>query len=926
MIQFARRQRWGVLILIALLIHFGCANDSSGGLPVEDSAAKFSTFEEANDTAKSVNSVAGNAYSEGDFNSALTKYKEALDIWEGIDLKKVKNDSIREAILDGIIKSYQNLAFCYGELKKPEQVKILTQKCLQRQDQIEKEWHYVSPKRRGRAYRKWAEIIRDEGSFEESVYYLKRAEFFFTKMSEDQKEEGTHELQGLYNELSNTYLLNRKAEETVKFAQMSIDLANNPGDFELGPPYSNLGYGLLLEKKYDQGLRALYKAYNFYPNIESRIKPMHNAAMAERQLGHFNKAHAIIDTAIAITRNNAGAFEPLARRYSNKADIYFDQQDFGNALAWYDQSIKTFLTTDQGNADAPLILDKAGLVEAYEGKAKSLAALQQFDQAMAEYKQAIALINAYKFYYADASSKIQLAEITKKVFENAIHTALQEEPNPSELLALSEQSKAFALLESVKKQKVLEGIDPQSLEKEKLLRQKIYALDKEFSEESDSEAKGKLLTTRQQLQDELNGILQILNENERYRQVLSDIQPLPTTEIQQKLLSENQAMLEYFVGEDQSYLFFLPKSGTLQVVPLAIEREHLNTLVNQCLLGIYGPYNEGQKASKDSLDRLYFTAASNLYNLLIPSSIRGQLPRRLMVVTDDVLGYMPFGALLTTANAPLGEYKQYDYLGQEKTFSYCYSAALWQEMHAPRRDKAANKLLSFAFSDEAGQFNTQESDLINALGSSFIKSITKAADVKTRLEKIARRYRYLHFATHGVLSDTDPNESFLRLVADDKDLPEQNLYLYDIYGMTLNADMVFISACDAGIGRLARGEGIMSLARGFSYAGAGSIITALWKINQSTSNELVTHFYEALKTGLPKDEALYKAQKQYLKSASKADAAPYFWACFIPVGDMSPVQTIDTSKGYYAYAGGALLLCLLVFWGYRRRNKKYSAA
>lgn len=924
-----------VIFACFLILTMGCkrkdiADDNSFREEQFSSNEKFNSPKEAYDFADSLNNVLNTPDENGVYlnekkpQEAIQGYGRCLSIWDGINLDTVTDTDLRNNILDGIVKSYQNLALCYEELKDKQRVKELTLLCLKRQDEFEQKWDFTSNKRRGRAYRKMGDILRDEDNKTEALSYYQRAQFYFELVPLNSI--GPN-LADLMNEISALYVSTRKEDLIIQYAQSSINKGKEQ-DFQLGIPYNNLGYGLLLKKKYGQALMAFDSAYQYF-SVDNSGSPMatslHNKAMALRLLGRFGEAHATIDTAITITKRNSDSFEPLARRYSNKADIYFDQQDFSNALAWYDQSIKTFLTSYQANADAPLILDKAGLIEAYEGKAKSLAALGQFNQAMDEYDQAIALINAYKFYYADPASKINLAEITKKVFESAINTALQQKSNPAELFALSEQSKAFALLESVKKQKVLEGIDPENLEKEKLLRQKIYEIDKEFNEETDSGIKRKLLDTRQQLQDDLNQVLQVLNQNDRYRQVLSDIQPLSATEIQQKLLTDHQAMLEYFVGESQSYLFFLPKSGALQVVPLAIERDQLSAMVNQYLSGIYGPYEAGQKAPKDSLDRLYFTAASNLYNLLIPASIRPQLPQKLMVVTDDVLGYMPFGALLTTADAPIGEYRQYDYLGKKKIFSYNYSASLWQEMLAPRRHQADNKLLSFAFSDEMGQFNNQEKDLIKALGSSFIKSITDAADIKNRLEKIARRYSYLHFATHGVLSDIDPNQSFLRLVADDSNHQGQNLYLYDIYGMTLNADMVFISACDAGIGRLARGEGIMSLARGFSYAGAGSIITSLWKINQSTSNELVTHFYTELKKGMPKDEALYQAQKQYLDSASGADAAPYFWASFIPVGNMDPMKAPSTSSKRFYVLGFTLILGLVVIWGYRRRKKKTPA-
>ena len=115
---------------------------------------------------------------------------------------------------------------------------------------------------------------------------------------------------------------------------------------------------------------------------------------------------------------------------------------------------------------------------------------------------------------------------------------------------------------------------------------------------------------------------------------------------------------------------------------------------------------------------------------------------------------------------------------------------------------------------------------------------------------------------------------------------EQFLYNRDLYNLTLNAEMVVLSACETGIGELQKGEGIISLARGFSYAGAKSIITTLWSINDEKSKELMLSFYSNLKEGQTKDAALRQAKLDFIHKYSHR-AHPFFWAAFIPIGDMS---------------------------------------
>ncbi|MEZ4981980.1 MAG: CHAT domain-containing protein [Saprospiraceae bacterium] len=107
--------------------------------------------------------------------------------------------------------------------------------------------------------------------------------------------------------------------------------------------------------------------------------------------------------------------------------------------------------------------------------------------------------------------------------------------------------------------------------------------------------------------------------------------------------------------------------------------------------------------------------------------------------------------------------------------------------------------------------------------------------------------------------------------------------------MQLNTDLVVLSACETAVGELQRGEGIISLARAFAYAGAKSIITTLWTVNDISSKDLMQSFYASLKKENSKDKSLRDAKLNLIKSDGEK-AHPFFWAGFIGVGDMSPLK------------------------------------
>jgi len=184
----------------------------------------------------------------------------------------------------------------------------------------------------------------------------------------------------------------------------------------------------------------------------------------------------------------------------------------------------------------------------------------------------------------------------------------------------------------------------------------------------------------------------------------------------------------------------------------------------------------------------------------------------------------------------------------------------------------------------------------------LIKKLLPESDVftgkeatKSLLIEQASRYQLLHLATHGK-SDTDLGDySFLAFT--DNLAAEKTaalLYAKDIYNLSINADLVVLSACETGTGELAHGEGIVSLARAFFYAGASSVVTTLWSINDASTKNIISSFYQNLHKGLSKGAALRKAKLQYIEKAD--DPNPFFWAAFILTGKSDHTALFSSSE------------------------------
>jgi CHAT domain-containing protein len=185
-------------------------------------------------------------------------------------------------------------------------------------------------------------------------------------------------------------------------------------------------------------------------------------------------------------------------------------------------------------------------------------------------------------------------------------------------------------------------------------------------------------------------------------------------------------------------------------------------------------------------------------------------------------------------------------------------------------------------------------------------------------------YNILHFAMHTLINDANPMFSQLVFTLTNDTVEDNDglLNTYEIYNMNLNARLAVLSACNTGYGKLQKGEGIMSLARGFIYAGVPSIIMTLWAVEDQSGAELMTRFYKFLSEGDAIDEALRKAKLEYLSTADQLRSHPYLWASYVSIGKVEPIYHRGLST-VFVLAGAALIITgLLIFLSCKKRRKK----
>lgn len=209
--------------------------------------------------------------------------------------------------------------------------------------------------------------------------------------------------------------------------------------------------------------------------------------------------------------------------------------------------------------------------------------------------------------------------------------------------------------------------------------------------------------------------------------------------------------------------------------------------------------------------------------------------------------------------------------------------------------------------------------IIKVLGKTKNRMLLREQATECNFKEAARDYTILHFATHFQVNDNQPLYAKL-LFARDKNASEDGyLQTYEVMKMRLNAEMAVLSACNTGLGRLKRGEGLTGISRAFFQAGVPSVVVSLWNVDDASTATIMSDFYRYLRSGMDKRKALRCAKLNYMKKTGGEQSDPFYWAPFILLGDPKPLSlpVQPTSSSWKIFVLG-LVIILLAIWIWRK--------
>jgi CHAT domain-containing protein/Tfp pilus assembly protein PilF len=385
--------------------------------------------------------------------------------------------------------------------------------------------------------------------------------------------------------------------------------------------------------------------------------------------------------------------------------------------------------------------------------------------------------------------------------------------------------------------------------------------------------------------------------NSQKSEALKFSEPVSLEEAKALCSDINSVILEYSVGDSSSSLWAITRSAhRLYKLP---GRKTLQEQIETIRFALLDPQR--------GISEFFTQAGISLYDELIkPAEPLLTKKSRLIIIPDGVLNYLPFEVLLTEKKKPseVTNYSDTPFLVKKYPISYGQSASVLKKLilkpEEEVRQRAVGKRL-LAFGDPLYEdtlvntlvkyprleFSGKEIENIAsyfAAGHSDIYLRDKATEENLKRKNDLTNFNYLHFATHGLMDEESPDLSSLVLTSGNNSGEDGFLQAAEIFDLKLNADLVVLSACQTGLGKLIRGEGMVGLTRAFMYAGTPSVVVSLWSVSDISTSYLMTEFYKNLiKNKLSKTKALRKAQLTLMSDEKYAH--PFYWAPFILVGD-----------------------------------------
>jgi len=791
--------------------------------------------------------------------------------------------------------------------------------------------------REGRVLNRLGDLSRKIGEVSDSERYFQEA-LPLARAAQDQTN-----IADILNNSSLLMLSLGRIEEAIERLQTAIPLAQqvNSANVEgaltmnLGDGYSRLGlydkaietYGRGLEitrrlnlpwrtarslttlavAQFENGDRAaaeagLINALDLYEKSGNRT----GHADALEQYGQMQYANGDPATAVRLFERALPVLHEAQNRLAESrllttwATVEIDRGSIDSALTKVDEALRL----------SRLIASPGSEQKALYVRALALQKQNRLDEAVASIAAATDSVETMRGAIQRSELRTSYLSTVRRYFDLHIDL-LQQQGATGAAFEMSERARARTLLDGLAESasKIQKGVDPQLLARQRAVQAELNAKEIYRAQIAvkDGERSARAIAVSRDIErllEQWNEVRAKLRGSSPAYSALQAPEPIGLERVQKTLLDADSALVEYHIGAARSYAWVVDRDSiTVHVLPSSAKIDDVARRYHELLSR---ETDSLSVAAREKLASQITPLGSRLAAMVWKPLESGVHGKRLLIAADGVLQYVPFAALPGSTGAPVIASHEIVYLPSASVVESIRQHSRPIQPNAPAavfadpvfskndprfttaRDAAAPARSRAGDGGVYGRlrFSREEANAIRTVSAGAFEALDFSAAKQTLAARDLRKYRILHFATHGTLNTAHPELSGLVLsLVDASGKPIDGfLRLHEIYNLDLDADLVVLSACRTALGKDVYGEGLIGLTRGFMYAGASRVVSSVWNVDDRASAQLMSRFYDAmLAKGFSPARALRDAQLSLLREPRWSN--PHYWAAFGLQGD-----------------------------------------
>lgn len=642
--------------------------------------------------------------------------------------------------------------------------------------------------------------------------------------------------------------------------------------------YASIGRINYHQKEYDQAILNLEKALKSYHLLYGDKHP--EIANTFNQIGGVHLAMGNFEESIEYFQQ--GIFANLYDQ--ERSDIYTNPE----LKNYYNADILLYSLQQKSKAFETLHYNKT--LKLRDLKA-SLSCLELADQ----------LVSRIRKIRLNEKDKLTLSAKAAEIYDAGVQLAfamsevtVKPKIYREKAFDFAERSRSSTLLSAIQdtNAKQFSGIPSELLEKEIQLKNDIAFFERKLAENSGDDQEKIIRARLLQLNNDYNGFIKGLEDQyPKYYNLKFNEGQIKLADLQQSLDNET-AFITHFITDERVYCFYITNERfRIFNVPKV---EKFDNYVS-------GLRNSIKYDSKEH----FLKASTELYTQLFPARLPSGI-KNLIIVPEGILATIPFEVLIPPLQKnALVNYEQLPYLIKDYSISYDNSATLFAQRKAEidnYQGETEDILLVAPVNFQDEYYANMTSNLSDLPGSeneineikylfkskehdTMVLTDAQATEINLKSQEL-HKYKYLHFATHGVVDESRPELSRIFLRPTYNDIEDGSLYSGEIYNINIHADLVCLSACQTGLGKLSRGEGIIGLSRALLYAGAENLVVSLWTVSDNSTSKLMIDFYNNHLYSSSFNTFSGALRKAKLKLISDPQfSRPYYWAPFILIGE-----------------------------------------